>query len=515
MVGGRIGGTNDPTRLRLLLDTNVFIAVEPFSGNLEHGMAPAARLVRAASEGKHQLVVHPATRDDLKQDTDTSRRKQRLAELDKYAMLAEVPLSRNLIELAGASAPDSNDYNDLRLIAAVFAGAATHLVSEDVRLGRRAARADLGSAVLTVAEAVALLEDLTPKASPPPPRVEEVVAYALDTDQGIFDSLRFEYNSFDKWLRKVQKDYSNRTCFVVKEDDGTYAGIALLKSEADCPYPFVDPVIKISTFKVSEQYSGSRYGELLLKAIFFRAQKQGTGSLYIEVYAHHKQLIALLEGFGFVHSTESTGREDELVLRKDLKAGDSSQLLSPLEYHVKHGPPAVSMKGATWLIPIQPRWHEQLFPDWPKSENREQLPIPGLFDPRPMPWGNALRKAYLCHAAIRRIAPGDTVLFYRSGDEQAVTAVGVVEGTIRTSDPTAILSYVGGRTVYSPSEIVAMCRRVGGVLTILFRQDRFVEPPWQRELLNAVGVVAGWPQTVQAVREEGMEWVIQQLDGLH
>lgn len=48
-----------PQRLRLLLDTNVFIAVEPFYGSIEAGLARGAALVRLASEQGHTLWCIP------------------------------------------------------------------------------------------------------------------------------------------------------------------------------------------------------------------------------------------------------------------------------------------------------------------------------------------------------------------------------------------------------------------------------------------------------------------------
>lgn len=89
-------------RLRLLLDTNVYIAAEPFSGGTEIGLARAATLLRLASEQGHTLLVHPATRDDLLEGMDSDRRRQRLAELGKYSMLAESPITKSLEQRAGA-----------------------------------------------------------------------------------------------------------------------------------------------------------------------------------------------------------------------------------------------------------------------------------------------------------------------------------------------------------------------------------------------------------------------------
>jgi len=44
MVGGRIGGTNDPTRLGLLLDTNVFIIFSPERAARQGERRPTLRL---------------------------------------------------------------------------------------------------------------------------------------------------------------------------------------------------------------------------------------------------------------------------------------------------------------------------------------------------------------------------------------------------------------------------------------------------------------------------------------
>src|SRR5262245_37050282 len=93
-------------RLRLLLDTNVFIAVEPYAGAMEPGVVPAAQLVQLASAQGHSLLVHPATQDDLLEGRDRDRRAQQLAELAKYPMLEETRPSQSLIARAGASRPE-------------------------------------------------------------------------------------------------------------------------------------------------------------------------------------------------------------------------------------------------------------------------------------------------------------------------------------------------------------------------------------------------------------------------
>ena len=70
---------------------------------------------------------------------------------------------------------------------------------------------------------------------------------------------------------------------------------------------------------------------------------------------------------------------------------------------------------------------------------------------------------------------------------------------------------MGQRTVYRPDEIEQFCRRGGQLTAVIFRQDRFVDPPWPWEQLAALKVLRRPPQSIAAVPEEGMEWLRSQL----
>ncbi|MEV1318750.1 GNAT family N-acetyltransferase [Micromonospora arborensis] len=509
VAGGSLSSGSDPLpRLRFLIDTNVFIAVEPYSGATEPKLIPAARLVRLVAENSHRLFVHPATVDDLAEGKDATRLAQQIAEFGKYSTLEESPITEALIAKAGASPEGSNNHRDLRLLAALHAHAANYLITEDLGLTKRARRAGLADAVLSIAEAVALLESLLPREFEPPPQVERIAAYTLNPDQPIFTSLRSSYDGFDEWLAKVQADSDNRTCLIIPHGDD-YAALGLLKDETDCDYDFNQPVLKITTFKVGEDYSGAKYGELLLKAIFKIARHNRVATTYVEVFDQHSLLINLFEDFGFAQTEHRTSR-GEFVLAKSFIPADAERL-SDLEYHRRFGPPALRASRA-FLVPIEPKWHEQLFPDSPLSKvyTAVQPTLPGMSQ-RPHPWGNALRKAYLTMSRIRKLRPGDALLFYRSRDTSAVDAVGVVEDTLRSQDPAEILTFVGRRTVYTPSDIATMCRSAPP-LAILFRQDRFIDPAWQVGELNERKVVRGWPQSLTEVsHEEGLKWVRSQL----
>ena len=91
-----------------------------------------------------------------------------------------------------------------------------------------------------------------------------------------------------------------------QEDDGTYAAIAIVKvREDDCEYDFTPPVSKISTFKVAQQFSGNRYGELLLKAVLQSHHDHRVGSAYVEIWEHHQPLIDFLGQFGYLAAGQS------------------------------------------------------------------------------------------------------------------------------------------------------------------------------------------------------------------
>lgn len=490
-----VGTLGDPGRLRLLMDSNVFIAVEPYAGHLEEQFTDAARLVRLANELGHILCIAPATRDDLLQGKDPDRRRQRLAELSKFQILDEVPISADLEARAGISAAGTNDARDLRILAAVDAGAVTYLVTGDIRLRKRAKRAGLSDSVLSLADAVALLAAFRPDEALPPPRVLRPKTYTLRTDDPIFDGLRADYPGFDDWLSKVRRESDTRTCFVI-EEDGRYAALALLKPESDAPYGMKAPATKISTFKVADDYSGLKFGELLLKAILSELATDPPASLFVEVLPSHPEVVGFLGDFGFTDSGNRNSRGEMVLVKRLIVGDDDLSTLSDLDFHVKYGPPALLCRQSVYVVPIEPRWHDQLFPE--QIEPTVGLQLPLLFDgvPPTHPWGNALRKAYLCHSPTTTIASGDVLLFYRSKDRQSVSAVGVVEDILRSADPHQVIKFVGRRTVYTPEEIVAMARRAKGVLAIRFRQDRFLAPPLAPSDLQAMGALKSWPQSI-------------------
>ncbi len=512
-----------------LLDTNVAIAGDPLSTDLEPGAPEVIELLRMLSAHRHDVRTHPASMTDFARDTNNRRREARLATFRKYEALAEPPVpTPRQRELLGEPRPGSNDAVDHELLAAVVGDAVSYLVTDDIGIHRLARRLAVAERVLSVPDALTMLATLHAAPPNPPPSVRRAKLHQLERTDQIFDGLRNDYPGFDEWY--ADKSREQREAFVVDAPDGSLAGVCIFKVEPGGEHGMPGPLLKLSTFKVSERHAGHKYGELLLKAAFEHAHVQALAGVFVTVFAKHESLVALLETFGFNAIDGATTALGELVVGKPLldpdgvaarmqtadwplrpgRAIDEQAASSPLESHVRFGPPHLRLSETTpHFVPVEPRWHRVLFPD---AEPADEGALFSAVEVIHRPVGNALRKAYLCRAQTRQVRPGDPLLFYRSGDEQSVYVIGVCEAAHVSRDPGEIAALVGQRTVYSLDEIREQTR-AGEVLVLLFRQDRVLrDRPITLPEAEAAGLVVSHPQSTQRARAEGIAWLTQRLD---
>ena len=389
-----------------------------------------------------------------------------------------------------------NDSVDLEMLGALDNHAVDLLVTEDRRLRDHADAAGLGPQTLSILGAVEYLKRLFGE-SVALPTVHARMAYQLSVEDPIFETLREGYNDFDSWWEKVSK--SHRDCRTIEGPAGELEALAVLKIEYDRPYGLPARALKLCTFKVAPEAEGAKRGELILKSVFHFAAEHDLDCVYVTVFDQHVGLVNLLNSFGFA-ALDTRTDQGELVMVKRLRPPSDAGDCSDLDYNRLYGPGAV-LVNRVCVIPIQPRWHDVLFPE---------ARIQGRLLPEE-PSGNAMLKAYLCRSSIRRLAPGDLVIFYRSG-HQHVSVIGVVERTLATSEPGEIRRFVSTRTVYTDEEIASMCAQ-GEVLAILFRQDRVLSTPWPLRQLKENGVLSAPPQSVQQVDDErGLQWLRSQLN---
>lgn len=505
-----LGRRNPKTAMRILIDTNIFIPLEPASpADLEVTTPMASQLLATASTEGAQVLVHPSSIVDIRRDRNESRRELRLQMFQKYPTLEKPPdVDDVLTRVVGVSETGTNDWVDDQMLAAVLGDAVTYLVTEDGALRKKAERLGIGDRVVTIRDALELIQSLHAAEPRRLPHVEEGPLHAVPNADPIFESLRGDYPGFDEWLATAKRQ--GRRALTISGSDQHCAAICILKP-GDDEHDFGRSVLKLSTFKVDSNHAGNRFGELLLKAVFEFSCSNTFDAIWVTVFPKHQDLLSMLEHFGFLDSAHRSSL-GEIVMVKTLRPDAEHGVEDPFEYHRLHGPPSLCFaQAAEYVVPIQPQYHRILFPeladqvdDWMTDQARL-----GVEATVAAPFGNAIRKAYISNASIRSLLPGEILYFYRSGDLQGITTAGVVEETIVSESAEDVSLFVGSRTVYSLQQIRELA--TSPVLSILFRQDRHLDNPILVEELKANGSVTAPPQSIMRVREGGRSWLNEQV----
>jgi hypothetical protein len=416
-------------------------------------------------------------------------------------MLPRPPSALTLPKNAVGSPTDgSNDWVDNHLLSAVWSNIVDYLVTEDANIHRKARRLGLTDRVIVLADAISVLKVLFDIVPHPPPLVKLIYIHEIEMAEPILLSIKAEYKDFDPWIDKCRREH--RQAYVIKDvNSGAVSAICILKPEDVLPDGRMGKVLKLCTFKVAATESGNRYGELLLKAIFGFADTNGYEYAYFTVFPRHKDLIDFAAEFGFCASDKCTDVGELVMFKELIPPAVAMEGLTALEFHVKYGPRVTLFEGnSSFIVPIQPQYHEILFP-----ECESQLSLL----PQTRPCGNSIRKAYLSQSHLMKIRSGDNLFFYRSQDKQSITALGIVENTQRSKLPDTIARHVGKRAVYTYAEIVALCEKP--VLAINFRLVKTLGHGIPLKSLIGNRVMIAAPQSIAEVPREGVEWLRQQM----
>ena len=495
--------------MRLLLDTSVIIPLEDSSAILEESLAQVSRLVM---EHGHLLLVHPSSLDDINRDMDEKRRLISLSRIQKYPLLSGPPIpTKDDLENLNLDQRNDHDRVDNELLYAIYRDAANILITEDRRLHKKAERIGLADRVHYVQQAANFLSRIyASREEIALPNIQEIFLHNLDLNTEFFDSLRNDYSGFDDWFREAARE--GRSAWAVYDEGGNLGAIAIYKEEQD-PRVTNDhralpgKVLKLSTFKVGETIRGRKIGELLLKCAFRYASRNKFEHIYLTMQVGKQDFLKdLCTDFGFIYFGEYN--EDQVFV-KSQPGVPPSDLFSALEYHKRFYPHfRCDEQIQKFIVPIRPEFHRILFPDI-----QNQLTQPTLFGPGniqdgspPAAAGNAIKQAYLCHARIKNINPGDILIFYRSRDEMALTTVGIVESVYDIADPDKILELVSKRTVYTFEEIQKMAERRTKV--ILFRTavhlPKLIKSEWLSEELGILSPI----QSIRQITDEAFRRLI-------
>lgn len=437
---------------KFLIDTNVVIGLED---NHQVNRAFSA-FARKCSTFGIRLFTHDAVNDDICRDKDDRRKSITLSKLAKFENISSLPNeNKSLLERIYGPLPKINDHCDARLLNALYEGVVDFLISEDLGLHKRADIVNLGDKVFSVQEALTWITSTFEPKVVSLPNISEKKAHEIPKDSPIFVSLRDDYAGFDQWFQKCISQH--RTCWVV-EEDSNIAGIVIRNDETYKEAQTTHPgpkILKICTFKMQPKYRGRKFGEQLLKQIFWHAQSNDYDLIYLTAFPRQTELIGLLEYFGFIvrDTLENGEMRLERVIDKNIPELNG---LSPIEYARTTYPRFYDGdKIGKFCIPIQGLYHETLFPEIAHKPQMSLFELEGLNKKTP---GNTIRKVYICHAKIKKLKPGDILFFYVSktnnyNASQSITTIGIVENVLECNDPNELRQQVGKRSVFSDSQL--------------------------------------------------------------
>lgn len=488
--------------MRFLLDTNILIPLEDSNIPLPPGLA---NFVRLAQEHRHPLVFHPASLEDINRDRDAERRtrtRNRLAQYTCLDNISDCPWN--------TSETKPNDACDNAILYALECDAAHYLVTEDREIHKKAVSRGLGSRVFAIQAAEDFLRRLYEPISVKLPNIQNVPLHSITRLLGgeFFNSLREGYPEFDEWFRNCARN--DRRAWVYWADPETLGALCVYahkENEDITNHGDILPgaSLKLCTFKVAPDCRGRKIGELFLKAAFRYATENRLEHIFIHGDADkHEFLFELLSDFGFAEFGRY-GNDVVYVKRHPVIApNDSETDLSAFEYSRRYFPhfrQGSSIKK--FIIPIRPEYHRILFSDYASPVDPQML----LFGSTHTA-SNAIKQAYLCHAQLKEISPGDVVLFYRSTDEKAVTSLGIVEQYETLENVNEIVDRVRRRTVYSMSEIEAMAAKPTKVM--LFRLVKHFAHPPSFDWLTQNQIVNGNILTIREINDDTYQRLISQ-----
>lgn len=307
----------------------------------------------------------------------------------------------------------------------------------------------------------------------------------VDIADPFFDSLKKDYIGFEKWFTSK----ADEKAFILEDAlTGSVEGMLYLKNE-EGPITDITPNLpagkwlKVGTLKINA--AGTKFGERVIKKAFDRAVMQSCIGIYLTVFAHHVQLISLLEKYGFVmHGEKTTASGVERVYIKRLVEDLGDVRLNYPRFNVRD--------QRYWLLAVYPEYHTQLLPDSKLITD----PVDVVKD---VSHTNTIEKVYVCKLSLSRIQPGDLVITYRTSDQKGparyrsvATSVCVAVETKRRKDfagEAEFIDYCKKHSVFDDAELRRQYRTSNRISTLRFLYNAaFGRRIIRDRLLNDIGV---------------------------
>lgn len=479
--------------MNILLDTNIIIPLEDTSKILDSSFAELRKL---SAEQYHCLYIHPMQLEDINRDKNQERREIVLSRLRQYSQIENPPiLSDQECNELGLSQSNDNDRVDNNVLFALYRGAVHLLVTNDEGIHKKASKIGLQNKVYRLEQFLLLLQRYTTE-----PfvfdytGVKERFLYEINKNQPFFESLRQSYAGFDEWFQKCAE--SKRKCWCIEDGDGNVVAICIYKHEQDTKLTDGGEIIhgrilKLCTFKVDTKARGKKLGERLLYIAFDYCVKNNLDWVYLHTFGEEqKTLVGLCTDYGF--SFLGKYKQDDVYIKPMKLRDDNCDSLESLIRYYPYFKDNESVQK--FIIPIQPQFHEDLFPDFSSMKGSLFEKDQSLYSCQ----GNTIKKAYLCHSKIKTIRKGDIILFYRSKDRKSIQCMGIVEDIMFSENIDDVFPAIAKRTVYKYSDIQNILEK--RTLVILFRYKALDKQISNQSIVNAG--IKGYIQSIRQISNE-------------
>lgn len=427
--------------LKILLDTNLLIYREDHA-IMDEKVLELTKILYDSNRFK--IVIHPLTIEDLSHIKDDKEREIILNKVKIYEKLDNPPKATSDFNNNVGCSKIPNDEIDNNILYSVYKDCVHYLITNDNKLKNKAKKINIDDKVLNIDEAINLFKVEEEKEVRTPAFIQLSNLYNIDLENNFFDSLRDDYNGFDKWYKNKSKD--GKKAYVSYDENGKIGSFLMLKVEDEnedyskFKIPFEKGKrLKISTFKVAN--TGNKIGETYIKIILEEAKKYNLNEIYVTVFKKQQALINLFEEYGFRFKTTKTTQKGDLSYEEELvyvKRMDD-ETYPNFEWDNRN----------VFIVPIKQKYHEMLFPE---SEIISQISIGDIKGINS--YSNSIKKAYICKSPTKQILNGDILLFYASEQKKKITTIGIVDDVFSNfSSPEELFNMARKRTVYTLEEI--------------------------------------------------------------
>lgn len=412
-------------RTRLLLDP--YLCVGP--GSEVHSDTLFEIAQRSARLGI-TLCVEGHAWQEAAHDPDVRRRKVDLSRFEPVVKLdpLEIPSEHDAVTRF-VPARSEIDVADLKLVGALHARVADHLLALDGRLHWLAARAGLASRVLTPADALRWL--MTLDGSVPPLVLRELDPREALGSKKLSALIRHECEPYDPYLRRRLELAHARTLVVMCESEPVAFGV--LRTGNDGGH------LELVALAAGERSRGMQVLEPVVAAALGIARTRNV-PLEVLLPPHDELAALLLEQLGFERAEgDPHGR-------------------CRLGHQAGAWVPELEGSATAWLLPLDAATHDRLLPELAGAAQARLFAV-GANAPAGT-LASAPRKQLLLPAGGRLPVAGDLLLFYhgrapRRPAASCITAVARVDRVAECTSLGDVLALNATRPCYTLAEIQA------------------------------------------------------------